>query len=57
MKKKTLERLLITFGAPTVAEAAPPTLPKTGSELPLFGLLGALSLLSALGLRVIRKTV
>jgi LPXTG-motif cell wall-anchored protein len=42
--------------APTVAEAAPTALPKTGSELPLFGLLGALSLLSAFGLRVIRKT-
>jgi LPXTG-motif cell wall-anchored protein len=43
--------------APAVAEAAPAAaaLPKTGSELPLLGLLGALSLLSALGMRVIRK--
>jgi len=41
--------------APVVAEAAPAALPKTGSELPLFGLLGALCLLSALGLKVIRK--
>jgi len=43
--------------ATTVAEAAPAALPKTGSELPLLGLLGALSLLSALGLRLIRKAV
>jgi len=43
--------------ATTVAEAAPASLPKTGSELPLLGLLGALSLLSALGLRLIRKAV
>ena len=42
--------------APTVAEATPPpALPKTGSELPLFGLIGLLSLLSAVALRVIRK--
>jgi len=41
--------------APAVAEAAPPSLPKTGSELPLFGLLGVLTLLSGLGLRVFRK--
>lgn len=43
--------------APAVAEAAPPSLPKTGSELPLFGLLGILTLLSGLGLRVFRKVV
>lgn len=41
--------------APAVAEAAPATLPKTGSELPLCGLLGILSLASAFGLRLIRK--
>ncbi|HMD19098.1 MAG TPA: LPXTG cell wall anchor domain-containing protein [Alloacidobacterium sp.] len=41
--------------APTVAEAAPAPLPKTGSELPLLGLLGALSLLSGLGMKMIRK--
>jgi LPXTG-motif cell wall-anchored protein len=42
--------------APTTAEAAPPpTLPKTGSPLPLIGLVGLLSLLSAFGLRWIRK--
>jgi LPXTG-motif cell wall-anchored protein len=40
---------------PTVAEAAPTQLPKTGSELPLLGLLGALSLLSGLGMKMIRK--
>lgn len=43
--------------APAVAEAPPPSLPKTGSELPLFGLLGILTLLSGLGLRVFRKVV
>lgn len=43
--------------APAVAQAAPaPALPKTGSELPLFALLGALSLLAGFGLKVIRKT-
>jgi hypothetical protein len=41
--------------APAVAEAAPAALPKTGSELPLCGLLGLLSLASAFGLRLIRK--
>jgi LPXTG-motif cell wall-anchored protein len=41
--------------APAVAEAAQPTLPKTGTELPLFGLLGVLTLLSGLGLRLFRK--
>jgi len=42
-----------------VAQAAPapaPVLPKTGSELPLVGLLGLLSLASALGLRTARKS-
>lgn len=44
--------------APTVAQATPPpALPKTGSELPLFGLIGLLSLLSAVALRVVRKAV
>jgi LPXTG-motif cell wall-anchored protein len=41
--------------APAVAENAPPALPKTGSELPLLGLLGAFTLFSGLGLRLIRK--
>jgi LPXTG-motif cell wall-anchored protein len=41
-----------------VAQAAPapaPVLPKTGSELPLVGLLGLLALASSLGLRTARK--
>ena len=40
-----------------VAQAAPaPALPKTGSELPLVGLIGLLSLASSLGLRTVRKS-
>jgi len=40
-----------------VAQAAPaPALPKTGSQLPLIGLLGLLSLASSLGLRTARKS-
>src|SRR6266851_10225607 len=43
--------------APVVAAAAPPAeLPKTGSQLPLIGLLGLLSLASGLGLRTARKS-
>lgn len=43
--------------APVVAAAAPPAeLPKTGSELPLIGLLGFLSLASGIGLRTARKS-
>jgi len=39
------------------AQAAPaPVLPKTGSDLPLIGLLGLLSLASSLGLRTARKS-
>lgn len=42
--------------APTqTAEATPAALPKTASQLPLLGLLGALSLLSGLGLRFRRQ--
>jgi hypothetical protein len=37
------------------APAAPAELPKTGSLLPLIGLLGSFSLLSSFGLRVIRS--
>jgi LPXTG-motif cell wall-anchored protein len=40
---------------PAPAAAAPAELPKTGSVLPLIGLLGGLCLLSSAGLRVIRK--
>jgi len=41
--------------APTQVAQAPAELPKTGSELPLIGLLGLLSLASSLGLRTVRK--
>ena len=44
--------------APAVAQAAPPPpLPKTGSELPLVGLLGVLALVLSFGLRVIRRVL
>ncbi|HXZ79071.1 MAG TPA: hypothetical protein VEG30_04015 [Terriglobales bacterium] len=54
--------ILIAVAAPTPAPSAPAAtetaaLPKTSSLLPLFGLLGALSLLSSLGIRVFRKLV
>lgn len=39
-----------------VAQAPAPALPKTGSELPLVGLLGLLSLATSLGLRTARKS-
>jgi LPXTG-motif cell wall-anchored protein len=39
-----------------VAQAAPAELPKTGSELPLIGLLGFLALASSFGLRTVRKS-
>jgi LPXTG-motif cell wall-anchored protein len=46
----------VVVAAPVeVAQAAPAELPKTGSELPLIGLLGLLSLASSLGLRTARK--
>jgi hypothetical protein len=41
---------------PPPSAAAPAELPKTGSILPLIGLLGGLLLLSSLGMRVIRST-
>jgi hypothetical protein len=41
---------------PTPAAAAPAELPKTASLLPLIGLLGCLSLLSSIGLGVLRQT-
>ena len=48
--------ILVAVAEPTPAPAAPaPELPKTGSVLPLIGLLGSLSFLSSLGLGVIRK--
>jgi len=52
--------ILIVIAAPVpaqVAQAAPKELPKTGSQLPLIGLLGLLSLASSLGLRTIRKSL
>jgi len=47
--------ILIAAAAPEPAPAAPAELPKTGSLLPLIGLLGSLSLLSSFGLRVLRS--
>jgi len=50
--------IVVAVPAPTqVARAqAPAELPKTGSSLPLIGLLGLLSLASSLGLRTVRKS-
>jgi RNase P/RNase MRP subunit p29 len=50
--------ILIAEASPVpapAAPAAPAELPKTGSLLPLIGLLGSFSLLSSFGLRVIRS--
>lgn len=50
--------MLIAVAAPVpapVAEAAPETLPKTGSELPLITLLGFLSLAGSGGVKLFRK--
>ena len=41
--------------APAPAEAAPAALPKTGSDLPLIGLLGLLCLVGSAGLRLVRS--
>jgi hypothetical protein len=51
--------ILVAEATPPPAPAAAPApaeLPKTGSILPLIGLLGGLSLVSSLGLKVIRST-
>jgi hypothetical protein len=50
--------ILVAVATPPPAPAAeaPAELPKTGSTLPLIGLLGGLFLLSSLGLNVIRST-
>jgi hypothetical protein len=49
--------ILVAVAEPAPAPAAAPAeLPKTGSLLPLIGLLGSLSFLSSLGLGLIRKT-
>jgi hypothetical protein len=48
--------ILVAVAEPTVVPAALPTaLPKTGSLLPLIGLLGSFSLLLSCGLRLIRS--
>jgi len=51
--------ILVVEEAPAPAQVAqapaPAELPKTGTELPLIGLLGFLSLASSLGLRAVRK--
>ena len=49
--------ILVAVAEPTPAPAAPAELPKTGSWLPLIGLLGSLSFLSSICLGVIRKTL
>ena len=46
---------VVEVPAPAPAEAAPAALPKTGSELPLTGLLGFLSLAGSAGVRLFRK--
>src|SRR6201987_2812730 len=49
--------ILVAVAEPAPAPAAAaPELPKTGSALPLIGLLGSLSFLSSIGLGLIRKT-
>ena len=52
-----LVAVIVPAPAPAAApaEAAPAALPKTGSSLPLIGLLGVLSLLCAGGLRLFRS--
>lgn len=47
--------ILIASGGPAPVLAEPAELPKTGSMLPLIGLLGILSCLSSIGMGVIRK--
>jgi len=49
--------ILVAVVTPAPAPAAAPAeLPKTGSIIPLVGLLGGLCLVSSLGLKVIRST-
>ena len=47
--------ILIAAAGPAPVLATPAELPKTGSLLPLIGLLGSFSLLSSIGLGLIRK--
>jgi hypothetical protein len=48
--------VLIAAAAPAPALGEPTELPKTGSLLPLIGMLGGISCLSSIGLGVIRKS-
>ena len=48
--------IVVAVPAPTQVAQAPAELPKTGSSLPLIGLLGLLSLASSFGLRTVRKS-
>jgi LPXTG-motif cell wall-anchored protein len=48
--------VLVAVPTPTQVAQAPAELPKTGSSLPLIGLLGLLSMASSLGLRTVRKS-
>jgi LPXTG-motif cell wall-anchored protein len=47
--------ILIAAAAPTATPEAPAELPKTGSFVPLLGMLGLLSLGTSFGLRILRK--
>jgi hypothetical protein len=53
-----LEHLVERYPQPTLASAEQPAdvLPETGSPLPLMGLMGALAVAMAAGLRVVRQT-
>jgi LPXTG-motif cell wall-anchored protein len=48
--------VVMAVPAPTQVAQAPAELPKTGSSLPLIGLLGLLSLASSFGLPTVRKS-
>ena len=48
--------IVVAVPAPAQVAQAPAELPKTGSLLPLIGLLGLLSLASSLGLRTVRNS-
>jgi hypothetical protein len=47
--------IVVAVPAPAQVAQAPAELPKTGSLLPLIGLLGLLSLVSSFGLRTVRN--
>jgi hypothetical protein len=48
--------IAVAIPPPAPASAPAPEMPKTGSLLPLIGLLGACSMLSSFGLKVLRST-